>query len=236
MSILIVVAHPDDEVLGAGGMLATLPAELAPSRACILAANADARTKRPGSEELRKDILQASGLLGLDEPILGDFPNIRLNTVPHLDLVQFIEEAIVSTDATTIFTHHPADLNNDHVQVSFACQAAARLFQRRNNIARLRELYFMEVLSSTEWAFPGGTVAFQPDTFFEIGELGLAKKIEALSCYKGVMRAYPHPRNHQTLRAQATMRGAQSGLQLAEGFQTAFRCLSQSTARQMTGR
>lgn len=228
MSLLIVVAHPDDEVLGAGGMLAQVADQGLEARVCMLVADADARTGRPRSEELRGDILRASEVLGLGEPILGDFPNIRLNTVAHLDLVQFIEQAVADARATTIFTHHPRDLNDDHRQVSAACQAAARLFQRRADIPRLRALHYMEILSSTEWSSPAAGPAFDPNSFFEIGPEGLDRKLRALAVYRGVMRDYPHPRSREALSGLAAFRGAQSGLRYAEAFQTSFLAMGPS--------
>lgn len=220
-SNLIVVAHPDDEVLGAGATGARLSAEGEEVTACILVGNAEARTRRPSDEALFQDMTRASALLALREPIVGAFPNIRLNTVPHLELVQFIEAAIGDTAATRIFTHHPNDLNNDHVQVSLACQAAARLFQRRTDIPALEAMYFMEVPSATDWAFPANGHGFSPDTFCEI-EGFLERKIEALSCYRHVIRDYPHPRSEDVLRALATYRGGQAGQNLAEAFQTVY--------------
>lgn len=223
MSVLVVVAHPDDEALGCGATAAFLAARGLSVRACILSAKAAARRKRPELEELHADMARAQAILGMGEPVLGDFPNIKLNTVAHLDLVQFIEAAMVDTGADVIFTHHPSDLNDDHVQVSRACQAAARLFQRRSDVAQLKALYYMEILSSTEWAFGAGGDPFNADTFCEVGEVFLQKKMEALASYRGVLRDYPHPRSEQAVRALATLRGSQAGLNLAEAFQAPFR-------------
>lgn len=224
-SVLIVVAHPDDEALGCGAMMTGLAARGIEVRTCILSGRVSARQHRPADPDLDHDTNEAHRILGLKPPILGDFPNIAFNTVPHLELVQFIEAAMLEVQADTIFTHHPADLNNDHVQTSQACQAAARLFQRRADYPPLRALYFMEVLSATDWAFPSGMNAFRADTFFEIGEEWLAQKLEALRAYRGVMRDFPHPRSAEIVRALAAFRGGQSGLRYAEAFQTAFRVL-----------
>lgn len=221
-NVLIVVAHPDDEVLGAGATAAALAAQGFSVRTCMLSGKADARRNRPDVIELQADAYRAQTILGIGEPILGDFPNIRFNLVPHLELVQFIETAIVETQANVIFTHHPHDLNNDHLHTSLACQAAARLFQRRGGIPRLQALYFMEILSSTDWSFPGTQQPFRADTFFPIEDT-LERKIEALRSYRGVMRDFPHPRSEEILRGLAAYRGGQAGVRYAEAFQTAFR-------------
>jgi LmbE family N-acetylglucosaminyl deacetylase len=221
MSVLIVVAHPDDEVLGCGATGAAIAAAGISVRACILCAQVQVRGARPADNELRADTEKAQQILGFGAPILGDFPNIRLNTVPHLELVQFVEKAILETGATTVFTHHPGDLNDDHVHVARACLPAARLFQRRTSLPALKRLLYMEILSSTDWSFPGGTAQFQADTFVESGAY-LDRKCEALRAYRGVMRDFPHPRSDEVLRGLAAYRGGQSGLRYAEAFQTAF--------------
>lgn len=227
MSVLIVVSHPDDEVLGCGATAAALAAAGVPVRSCILVGDADARGQRPELEQFKAHTNEAQRILGLDAPILGPFPNIRLNTVPHLELVQFIERAIEQTGADTVFTHHPGDINDDHKHTSSACQAAARLFQRRSGVAPLKALYFMEILSATDWTFPGGA-AFHADTFFEIGEDLLERKLQALATYQGVMREFPHPRSREILTGHAAYRGGQAGMRYAEAFQTAFHALSRA--------
>ncbi len=225
MSTLVVVAHPDDEALGFGASGALLAARGEVVTCCFLAGGVTARGARPASEELLRDSLHAQEILGFSPPIMGDFPNIGMNAVPHLDLVQFIENAIQQTQASSVITHHPHDINDDHRQVCSATLAASRLNQRQPNGSAppLSQLLFMEVLSSTEWQFRGGGDAFVPDTYVEIGEDGLERKIEAVSAYRGVMRPYPHPRSPEAIRAQAVMRGAQAGLNLAEAFVTGFR-------------
>ena len=226
MSVLIVVAHPDDEVLGCGATAALLAARGLTVRACILSGQAAARRERPDLEELHADMHRAQQILGMGEPVLGDFPNIKLNTVAHLDLVQFIEASMLESGADVIFTHHPSDLNDDHVQTSRACQAAARLSQRRSDVSPLKSLYFMEILSSTEWTFGADGDQFRAEAFFEIGEEMLEKKIDALQCYRGVLRDHPHPRSREVVRALSMLRGSQAGVGYAEAFQAPFRLFS----------
>jgi LmbE family N-acetylglucosaminyl deacetylase len=164
---------------------------------------------------------RASEILGVEPPMLGDFPNIRMNTVDHLDLVQFIEHAIIEAQATRVFTSHPGDLNDDHRQTSVATQAAVRLAQRGRDVPRLRSLHYMEILSATDWAFRGANT-FQPDAFLQIGRAGLDAKAEALAAYRDVMRSFPHPRSREGLEGLAAVRGAAAGMEYAEAFQTAF--------------
>jgi LmbE family N-acetylglucosaminyl deacetylase len=219
---LVVVAHPDDEVLGFGATGAQLIHKGEQVQPVILCGNVDARTSRPAKEELHADMCAANKLLGFREPVLGSFPNIRMNTVDHIELVQFIERQIELFQPMRIFTHHVADLNDDHVRVSKACMAAARYFQRRNDLRPLESLSFMEVLSSTDWSFPSGVPQFSPNCFVDITD-SIDSKIAALGKYRGVIREPPHPRSPEVLRGHAAYRGGQCGKRYAEAFQMIFR-------------
>lgn len=220
---LVVVSHPDDEILGFGGTGAKLAAAGETVQPVILCGSVDARTKRPADAELFDDMRRANARLGFAEPMLGAFPNIRMNNVDHLELVQFVEAQILAFSPHRMFTHHPSDLNDDHKQVCRAALAAARLPQRRPDLRPLDSLHLMEIPSATDWGFPaGGEEAFRPDTFVEIGGF-VDAKIEALGCYRNVMRPFPHPRSEEALRGLAAVRGAQCGLGHAEAFRTVFR-------------
>ena len=223
MNYLIVVAHPDDEVLGAGALMYVKSRKGDRVDVCILSGGAEVRHLRPGDAELASDIEGSAGILGVNSLVKGNFPNIQLNTVPHLKLVQFIEESIHRCQPDVVITHHPSDTNNDHLHTSLACQAAIRLFQRRPEVRPLRELWYMEVPSATEWSVNQAMQGFQPNTFVEVGEEGVDAKIRALSAYRDVMRPYPHPRSPETLKGLAACRGSQAGLCYAEAFQCVFR-------------
>jgi len=218
---LIVVAHPDDEILGFGATGAKLSRSGEIVQPIILCGQVDARSKRPGDENLLADIHAANECVQFSEPVLGDFPNLRMNTVDHIDIVQFIEIQIQAYQPTRIFTHHPADLNNDHVQVANACMAASRLFQRRSDVKPLRSLHLMEIQSATDWSFGVGREIFTPNLFVDV-ENELKQKLRALSCYSNVMREFPHPRSPEAINGLAAYRGGQSGHQYAEAFQTIF--------------
>lgn len=221
MIYLTVTAHPDDEILGFGGSTAILTSKGHQVHNLILSGEVTARRNRPDLEALMIHTNKAQQIVGAEEPILGPFPNIKFNNVSHLDLVQFIEKHIENIQPDVIITHHPYDLNNDHYHTSKACQAAARLFQRKP-VKPLKGLYFMEIPSSTDWTFPVDSQQFRPDTFIEIGEDGLKRKLDALYSYEGIMRKYPHPRSDESIHALAILRGSQVGRNLCEGFQTAM--------------
>lgn len=220
MNYLVVVAHPDDEVLGAGATIHKLIKEGHNVAVAIMVSQAAAR--KDLSSTLTSDEEEALNLLGVNKVYHANFPNIKMNTVAHLDLVQFVEKCIEDFSADVIITHHPSDTNNDHVQTSYAVQAASRLFQRRENLPQLKQLLYMEVLSSTEWSFDSSANRFMPNYFVEVGKEGIDLKIKALSMYKGVMRPYPHPRSNEALEGLAAYRGAQSGCNYAEAFEVVF--------------
>ena len=175
------------------------------------------------SATLSQDEAEAMSILGVEKVYTADFPNIKMNIVPHLELVQFIESCIMDWQAEAIITHHPSDTNIDHQETSNAVNAACRLFQRRDDVPRLKEFLFMEVSSSTEWSLNSSENRFQPNLFVEIGEDGVQKKLEALAAYKGVMRLFPHPRSVEALTGLAAYRGAQAGVSYAEAFECVFR-------------
>lgn len=220
MKYLMVVAHPDDEVLGAGATVRKLVDEGNEVAIAIMVGNADARANL--SDTLADDEKQALEVMGINKVYTADFPNIKMNTTPHLELVQFIEKAIDDFGATAIITHHPSDTNNDHVMTSYAAQAASRLFQRRPEVAPLELMLYMEVLSSTEWSLDTSANRFSPNYFVEIGEAGVETKLKALKCYKGVMRPYPHPRSNEAIKGLAAYRGVQAGCNHAEAFECAY--------------
>lgn len=223
MKYLLVVAHPDDEVLGAGASMWKWSQTGDTVEVAIMCTEAKARAFRPEDNELESDTNEALKMVGVSKKYEATFPNIEMNTVPHLKLVQFIESAIRESEPDIVITHHPADTNNDHLQTSMACQEAIRLAQRRPEIKPLKEFWYMEVPSCTEWAINTAMQRFVPNCYVEIGLQGVEAKIKALSMYRGVMRPYPHPRSEEAIKGLAAYRGCQFNMQYAEAFQIVLR-------------
>lgn len=220
MNYLFVVAHPDDESDAAGGTIHKLIQEGNNVAVAIMVSQAAAR--RDLSDTLSDDEREALSILGVEKVYHADFPNIKMNTVPHLNLVQFIEGCIEDFKADAIVTHHPTDTNNDHAMTSYAAQAASRLFQRKPGIPQLKLFMYMETPSATEWSLDSSAKRFTPNYFVEIGKEGVQTKIKALQAYKGVMRPYPHPRSNEAYEGLAAYRGCQAGLKYAEAFEVVF--------------
>ncbi|MEK9969916.1 MAG: PIG-L deacetylase family protein [Ferrovibrio sp.] len=220
--ILIVAAHPDDEVLGCGGTIARFAQAGAAVRVVFLAEGITARY-RPDqhndpdvikqSKQRNDAAFKANAILGVapDQVFVEQRPCCRLDQVPLLDLVHQIEQHIDSFKPTILFTHSNCDTNIDHVIAHRAVLAAARPTGREP----LKALYAFEVLSSTEWnplaPFPG-------QVFIDISAT-IDLKVRALVAYGNEMREPPHPRSEEVIRSLARFRGAAAGLHFAESFQ-----------------
>lgn len=220
MNYLFVVAHPDDESDAAGGTIHKLIQEGHNVAVAIMVSQAAAR--RDLSATLPTDEEDAMAILGVKKVYHAEFPNIKMNTVPHLELVQFIESCIEDYQADAIVTHHPTDTNNDHVMTSYAAQAACRLFQRKPGVPKLKLFMYMETPSSTEWSIDSSSNRFMPNYYEEVGKEGIEVKVKALEAYKGVMRPYPHPRSKEAYEGLAAYRGCQAGVKYAEAYEIVF--------------
>jgi len=218
-TVLCVVAHPDDEVLGVGGTLAAHAGEGADVHVCILS---DGVTSR--HEEVTKDVeteierrtaraRAACDKLGVADLSIHTYPDNQFDTVPLLELVQTVEAEIDRIEPSVVYTHHHGDLNVDH---ELACRATLTATRPLADSPVERVLAF-ETLSSTEWARPESSTAFQPTTFVDISET-LATKLAALETYDDELRTNPHPRTLENVERNAELWGAKSGLSVAEPF------------------
>lgn len=222
MTYLFVVAHPDDEVLGAGALIHKL--HRSGERVVCYVLNSIDTTRYLEEPGRLKEDLAASGQIVGAEVICGSYTDSEFHNASHREMVQNIESVIAAVQPDFIFTHHPADINSDHYWCSQSCQEAARYGQRGRYAADpIKGLFFMEVQSSTDWGTNTALRPFEPNTFIPVTEPDIQKKIDALGVYENVLRPFPHPRSPEAIRALASYRGSQSGYPIAEAFQCVFR-------------
>ncbi len=200
-SVLVVVAHPDDESLGCGGAIAKLARSGAKVRALIMSAG---RTKNAGNQAIA-----AAKILGLAEIQINDFTDQQLDNLPLAYLAEPVEAAIALFQPQIVFTHSGSDLNQDHRAVFQATAIACRPVPK----STVESLYSCEIPSSSEW----GQQPFAPNTFYDISEF-LEIKQRALDCYVDEMRPFPHPRSQEAVAALAKVRGVSCGVAAAEAF------------------
>lgn len=218
MSVLCVAAHPDDEVLGVGGTLARHAAAGDDVHVCILSDGVTSRYDAEDAataeiEQRRERAERACDLLGATVNFYG-FPDNSFDTAPLLDIVQTVETEIETHDPEVVYTHHYGDLNIDH---ELACRATVTATRPLPGSGVKRVLAF-ETLSATEWSVPEPTNAFQPTTFVDVSD-HLETKILALEEYEDELREPPHPRTVKTVRKNADVWGAKSGVSAAEPFE-----------------
>jgi LmbE family N-acetylglucosaminyl deacetylase len=211
--VLAVLAHPDDEVLGAGGTLARHAIRGDEVHLVFIADGVSARGGDQVSVDKRAAAARrAAAILGTREPHLLGFPDNAIDTVGLLKLVKSIEMIVSNLKPQTIYTHHSGDLNIDHVLCHRAVMTACRPLPG----STIRRIFAMEVASSTEWA-PDASSTFVPSRFVDVSATREAKR-RALEVYDSEMRPFPHPRSYEAVEALSRWRGASVGLQWAEAF------------------
>ncbi len=217
-SVLVVAAHPDDEVLGVGATIARHASSGDTVHVLILADGESSRAAQgsdtAGAVEARNDAAKAAArILGAQPPRFAGLPDNRLDGQDLLDVVQVIEDAISRTTASIIYTHHGGDLNIDHAVAHRATLTACRPLPG----STVREIYAFETPSSTEWESIEQTGGFRPNHWVEITS-SLDRKMAALDAYASEMRPFPHARSREAIEALARLRGCQAGVAAAEAF------------------
>jgi len=217
--VLTFFAHPDDEVLGAGGTLAKLSREGLDIHVAIPATGIHSRRNVLDKKqrdrdliELRKNCRQALGKIGIapGKIYLGDFPDNEMDATTLLTVIQYLEDIINRVHPDVIFTHHWRCTNIDHQY----CHEAA-IVASRPSITQHIPVICAEIPSSTGYLKPA---FWEPNLYVEISEEDLDKKIQAMETYKGESRPDPHPRSREVLKALAKVRGSEAGFYFAEAF------------------
>jgi len=220
--ILIVVAHPDDELLGLGASMNRLISDYNTSVHVVIlgegiTSRSDTRDVEKWEEELlihRNNIKQAQAAIGYKSVSIYDFPDNRFDTVALLDIIKVIEKEKAEFKPDVIFTHHGGDVNIDHQRTFEAVITSCRPLTNET----VKTIITFETPSGTEWRASSDPRHFIPNMFVNISEENLQAKINAMECYEFEKRQFPHPRSPEALMIFAQRWGITVGIKLAEAF------------------
>jgi N-acetylglucosamine malate deacetylase 1 len=211
--VLVFAAHPDDEVLGMGGTIAVHVERGDQVRVVVVTDGSS--TQYPGDSETRlrkeEEALRAAAELGVMDYVHLDLPDMRLDTLPHVEVNRVVEEHLDDLGAECVYTPHP-DVNLDHCTLFDSVAVGTRPVPGQT----VRRVLTYAPTSSTEWT-PAPLNSFVPNWFVDIGE-AIERKLAAFAHYETEQREYPHPRSARAIRAAAEFYGASCGCEHAEPF------------------
>jgi LmbE family N-acetylglucosaminyl deacetylase len=220
LKALVIAAHPDDEILGCGGLMARLTQDGHEFTIAILGEGITSRFARREDadpvllQQLHAKAVEAGSIVGVRDVRLFNLPDNRFDTVSLLEVVKIVEGLVEEIQPELVFTQHGGDLNIDHVITYRATLTATRPLSD----SPVKWLYAYEVASSTEWSFQSFAPRFQPNVFFDITGF-VEKKVSAMQVYESEARKFPHPRSAEALMSLAGHWGAAIGVHAAEAFQ-----------------
>ncbi len=214
--LLIIAAHPDDEVLGCGGTILLAKSLGAHISLVCLGEGVSSRYNNKLNQNLKahkirtKEFLNCIEILGVDYYKLEERLCNQFDTIPLLTIVQSLEKIISQIKPNIIFTHNPFEVNVDHIITYRAVEVATRPTKNKS----IDKVFSFEIPCSGNWTFNKG---FVPNTYVDIYKFW-SKKIKAWQCYKNETKPYPFPRSDKAIKSIAEYRGIQAGLKLAEAF------------------
>ena len=213
--VLVVAAHPDDEVFGVGGTMANHI--LRGDSVSVLIVTDGVTARHANTEPQKVATRKACAMLGVEHVFFANLPDQRLDDLPLLEVIQPISKLIKELRPRTVYTHHRGDANQDHRAVFAATLVAVRPFDN-NPVDRV---LCYEVASSTEWGPAFAEWAFVPNVYVDISDT-LEAKLRALEAYRETfqseLKPYPHPRSPEAVRIYAQQRGTTVGMTAAEAF------------------
>ncbi len=220
--IMIVVAHPDDELLGLGATLHKLIHNFNVTAHVVIlgegiTSRSDQRDLKLWESELkihRNNIQQAQSAIGYQGSSVYDFPDNRFDSVALLDIIKVIENEKAKFQPEIIFTHHGGDVNIDHQRTFEAVITCCRPLKEE----KVKTIITFETPSGTEWRSPADPKHFLPNLFIGVSEEDLDAKIIGMESYEFERRNYPHPRSPKSLKIQAQRWGIVIGEDFAEAF------------------
>jgi LmbE family N-acetylglucosaminyl deacetylase len=213
--VLVIAAHPDDELLGCGGTVA-LHADRGDQVTSVIVCEGESLRYGSGGVGQRGHVREAASVLGVTDVRPLGFPDQRLETVPLTDIITPLTEIVREVQPHIVYCQFGGDVNQDH-QLLFK----ALLVATRPTEPSIETVLAFDTASSTEWAYPR---QFVPDTWVDISAT-LERKVQAMRCYESELREYPHPRSLEGLRNKARGWGNQVCVDAAEVYMTVRRVL-----------
>lgn len=214
-NVLVIAAHPDDEVLGAGGAIPLIRNQ--GGRVTVLIVTDGSSAQYQGDDQIRlrkqQQLVEANRILGTDNLIQWDFPDMRLDRVEHVKLNRAFEELIEEKQFDTVFVQNGDDINLDHQLIYQSVMVATRPLPDQP----VQTLFSYYVNSSTEWGGRTQSTMFCPNYFLDISST-INLKLEAMAAYIDELRDLPHPRSLEAVRQRAAVSGHEVGFQYAEPF------------------
>ena len=218
--VLAVVAHPDDETIGMGGMIQRHVSVGDMVHVISLTNGVGSRTDVAEIDGQRRLISarKAADTLGFSWHANFDFEDNALDARSLLEIVRVIERVKSDVQPTIVHTHSFSDLNIDHTAVARAVLTAFRPLPGEP----CKEIRLFEVRSATDYGVDSLSRAFRPNLYVDISQ-EWSHKLSALECYASEIRPFPHARSVQAIRSLAETRGSQVGLRMAEAFEVVRR-------------
>lgn len=218
--VLVIAAHPDDELLGVGGTIA-LHVDRGESVTSVVFSASDLIHEQGAVRETRMETMEAARVLGVEDIRLLDFPDQGLDRFSLVDIIAPLERIVSEVRPQVVYVQYGYDINRDHQILFQAALVATRPLE-----AFIEGIYTFDTASSTEWAFPR---TFVPDTWVDISTT-LQRKLDAMACYRSELREWPHPRSLHALKVRAEAAGSQVCSQAAECFMTVRKVLRNGQA------
>ncbi|MHC1775880.1 MAG: PIG-L deacetylase family protein [Lentimicrobium sp.] len=212
-NILIVAPHPDDEVLGCGGVMAKFAGTGLKVYVLVVTRGTPKLYSAEKIDNIRREARNAHAILGVAETVFLDFPAPELDIISLAEISREIAEVIRKYNITDLYIPHRGDIHGDHRVVFNACLVAARPV----GDCSVKSIFAYETLSETEWAPPFGDDAFIPARFVDVSTT-FDKKLEAMKCFKSQLKQFPNPRSIETLTALSRFRGSTVGFTNVEAF------------------
>lgn len=214
-NVLVIAAHPDDELLGCGGTVA-LHAAAGHTVTSVIVCEGESHRYAEGGVGQPQHIQNAAKVLGMQPTRALSFPDQKLDTLTLTDIITPLEQLVDELKPNIVYTQYGGDINRDHELLFKAMLVATRPMEEF-----IEAIYAFDTASSTEWAYPR---TFVPDTWVDISST-LQQKLEAMACYESEVRDYPHPRSLKSLEHRAAAWGNQCMMEAAEVFMTVRRTL-----------